>query len=178
MVQAVFDFLVLILFFAAYVISKNIYIATVVGLVAGILNVAASWHLQSKVGKSQLVTLVILLISSSATLLLHNPIWIQWKPTLIDWTIAIASACAFFNKRFLRKMIDRQNLAISQTVLQQLAGAWVIYFTGMGVLNLLVAYHCTLDQWIIFKTFITLGLLLIFFAVQFLYVYLQFKKGK
>lgn len=178
MVQAIFDFLVLILFFAAYITSRNIYTATAVGLIAGVLNVAVSWLLQGRVGKSQLITLVILLISSSATLLLHNPLWIQWKPTLIDWVIAIASAYAFFNKRFLRQMIDRQNLAISQTVLQQLTGAWVIYFTGMGILNLLVAYHCTLDQWVIFKTFITLGLLLIFFAVQFLYVYLQLKKGK
>ena len=177
MVQAIFDFLVLILFFATYIASKNIYTATTVGLIAGVLNVAINWRLQGKIGQSQLATLVVLIISSSATLLLRNPIWIQWKPTLIDWAIAIASTYAFFNKSFLGKVIDQNTLAIPQPILQQLAGAWAIYFIGMGVLNILVAYHCTLDQWIIFKTFITLGLSLIFFMVQFLYVYLRLKKG-
>ena len=54
MVQAIFDFLVLVLFFATYIASKNIYTATTVGLIAGVLNVAINWRLQGKIGQSQL----------------------------------------------------------------------------------------------------------------------------
>jgi intracellular septation protein len=48
--------------------------------------------------------------------------------------------------------------------------AWVLFFAGMGVLNLWVAYTFSTDVWVNFKLFGTMGLTIAFVIAQALYM--------
>jgi intracellular septation protein len=55
-------------------------------------------------------------------------------------------------------------------VWKQLGWAWVLFFAGMGVLNLWVAFHYSTETWVNFKMWGSLGLTLVFTLIQGLYL--------
>jgi intracellular septation protein len=53
---------------------------------------------------------------------------------------------------------------------RNLGWAWALFFAGMGVLNLWVAFHYSTDTWVSFKMWGSLGLTLVFTLAQGLYL--------
>jgi intracellular septation protein len=44
--------------------------------------------------------------------------------------------------------------------------SWIAFFTGMGLLNLFIAFNFPTDVWVNFKLFGGMGLLLVFVIAQ------------
>jgi intracellular septation protein len=55
-------------------------------------------------------------------------------------------------------------------VWRNLGWAWVLFFAGMGVLNLWVAFNFPTDTWVSFKMWGSLGLTLVFTLAQGVYL--------
>ncbi len=161
-----FDLFPVILFFAAYKFS-DIYIATGVAIVATFGQIAWVRFRHGKVDKMLWVSLGLIVVFGGMTLILRDPTFIKWKPTILYWIFASALLVSVlaFKKNLIRSMLEQQ-VALPEPLWAKLNLAWVGFFTVMGALNLYVANHYSESDWVNFKLFGGMGLMFAFIIVQ------------
>lgn len=164
------DFFPIVLFFIAYKLF-DIYTATVVAIVASLLQVIIYRLLYRRYEKMHLYSLAMITVLGGATLLLHDPQFIKLKPTGIYWLTSIVLWASMFigKKPIIQKMMDG-NISLPEKIWNRLNNAWAFFFLAMGFLNLYIAFYFTTDTWVNFKLFGGLGITLVFVFVQALYL--------
>lgn len=179
-----FDFLPVALFFIAYKFGggiyhwdgqeydiKGIYIATLVIIIASIMQVTITWFLTKKVEKSYLITLFLVIVLGGLTLWLQNPKFIYWKPTAVNWLFALAFVIAMaFTKRSLLERMLSKHIQMPSPIWFRLNIAWILFFIGSGLANLYVAFNFPEATWVNFKLFGLLGLTIVFIIAQSIYL--------
>jgi intracellular septation protein len=165
-----FDLFPILLFFLAYKLY-DIYVATAVAIAAAFLQTGVYWLKHRKFETMHLVTLGILVVFGGLTLALHDPLFIKWKPTVVNWLFAVI----FLGSRFIgqRTLVERMmSHAISApaAVWLKLNWAWTLFFIAIGLANLFVAYRFSEATWVNFKLFGMLGLTLMFVFAQAIYL--------
>ncbi|MBF0195101.1 MAG: septation protein A [Magnetococcales bacterium] len=160
------DFLPVVIFFAVYK-ATDIYMATAVLIATVALQAAYQWFRHGHVPPVQLLTLVLLFIFGGATLLLRDPLFIQWKPTVLQWLMALAFLGSHFigDKVIIQRLIGKQ-MEMPKSTWSRLNLAWVAFFIFSGVLNIYVAKNFDENTWVNFKMFGLMGLMLIFIIAQ------------
>lgn len=168
--KMLFDFLPIVLFFVAYKLA-DIYVATGVLIAATLAQVGWVWLRQRRIEKLPLITAGLVLVFGGATLALHDPVFVKWKPTVVNWLFAVAFAASRFIGRqtLLERMMGGQ-LELPAPVWVKLTFAWAIFFLVMGAANLYVAYSFDENTWVNFKLFGMLGLTLLFVLAQAAYM--------
>ncbi|NLV67305.1 MAG: septation protein A [Spirochaetes bacterium] len=161
-----FEMFPIILFFAAFK-YKDIYFATVVAIAASILQISYSYIKNKKVEPPMLIGLVVIIFFGGMTLLLHNEIFIKWKPTILYWifTVVLLAARIVWKKNLIQSMLGKQ-IQVPSEVWERLNYSWIIFFAAVGGINLYVAYHFPTNIWVNFKLFGILGLMFIFVVLQ------------
>lgn len=168
--KALFEFLVIILFFATYVATKNIVWATAVAVVGGVAQAAFLWLKYKKLQTMQWLSLVLIVVFGGATIAFKDAQFIMWKPTILFWLMGAALLLAhLFGKNPLKAALGKE-LTLPETVWPKLTYAWAGFLGLMGVLNLWVAYRFTEAQWVNYKLFGSTGLLLAFVVIQMLFL--------
>lgn len=164
--KLLFDFLPILLFFIAYKMA-DIYVATAVLIVVTLAQTGWIWLRQRRIEKLPLFTAGLVLVLGGATLLLKDPMFVKWKPTVVNWLFAVAFLGSRFigQKTLLERMVGGQ-LELPAPVWVKLTFAWVIFFFAMGVANLYVAFNFDENTWVNFKLFGMLGLTLVFVLAQ------------
>jgi intracellular septation protein len=174
-----FDLFPVILFFAAYKFA-GIYAATGVAIVATIAQVGWVHFRHGKVDKMLWVSLGLIVVFGGMTLLLHDPTFIKWKPTILYWLFAtvLLGSALLFRKNLIRAMLEQQ-VSLPEPLWPRLNLAWVAFFAAMGGLNLYVAYNYSEADWVNFKLFGGMGLMLAFIVAQGLMLakYVEEKEG-
>jgi len=179
-----FDFLPIVLFFIAYKFGgglyhfdgqeydiKGIYVATAVMIVATIFQNAYSWFRHSKLEKSHVITLVLVVFLGGATLWLQDPNFIMWKPTVVNWLFAAGFLGAqLFTKQSLLERMMSEHMQLPSAVWSRLNVAWIVFFILSGVANLYVAFNFDEATWVNFKLFGLLGLTIVFIIGQSFYL--------
>ena len=175
--KLLFDFLPIALFFAAYKLA-DIYVATGVLIVATLAQVGWLWLRQRRVEKMPLITAGLVLVLGGATLILHDPIFVKWKPTIVNWLFAAAflGSLLIGQKTLLERMMGEQ-LELPPPVWVKLTFAWVLFFCILGLANLYVAFTFDENTWVNFKLFGMLGLTLLFVLAQAAYMSRYLKTG-
>ncbi len=165
------EFFPIVLFFVAYKLY-DIYVATAVVIAATIVQVTAYWFMYRKVETMQWITLGLILVMGGATLYLQDEQFIKWKLTIIEWLFGAAFLASQFigQKTFIERMMGA-NLELPATIWKRLNLSWAMFFIGVGCLNLYVMAHYNTDDWVSFKTFIVPGLMMVFIAIQMLFLY-------
>ncbi len=164
------DLFPVILFFVAYQLY-DIYVATAVAIGASIIQVTYYKLRYGQVQQVQWVMLGLLVLFGGMTLAMHDPTFIKWKPTVVNWLFAIAFLLSqlFMQRGLLRRLIDH-SVSMPNYAWQRLNIAWVSFFFAMGVLNLYVAYTYSEKVWVNFKLFGMLALTLAFMIAQGFYL--------
>ena len=172
-----FDLFPVILFFAAYKFF-DIFVATAVAMGATVAQIAWVWMRHRKVDPMLWVSFAVIGVFGSATLLLHDKTFIQWKPTVLYWLFAVALAVAqlAFAKNLIRAMMGAQ-LQLPGPVWTRLLWSWVGFFAVMGVVNLYVAFNYSEDLWVNFKLFGGMGLMFVFVIGQALFLARYVEEG-
>lgn len=186
------EFLPIILFFAAYKLYSlipapiiesinslmpfsltpgsepdSIYFATLVAIVISGITVLIHFIRHRDFNKNQTITFVLFLIFGGATLLLRDPTFIKWKPTVINLVFALIFLGSTFigdkplAQRFLGGAIDAP-----RSILKKLNTAWIIFFVFVAVINLYIAYNFSEAIWVNFKLFGMIGLTIAFIIIQ------------
>lgn len=178
-----FDLFPIILFFIAFKVANLHYlanglaaaaatqaatqIATATAIVATIAQVIWTWWRHRKIETMLWLSLVLILVFGGATILLHDARYIQWKPTVLYWLFAIILLVSdlAFRKNLITAMLKSQ-LSVPTPVWRKLNFSWAGFFTLMGIANLYVANHYSMDTWVSFKLFGTMGLTILFVLLQ------------
>lgn len=160
------DFIPIMLFFAVYWASHDLFLATQILMLSMVLRVLYSAIRYRKVSTMQWVSLILILILGGATLYFQNNRFIMWKPTLLYWAMSLGLLFSLFIKKNGLCVLLAKELVLSEAMWQKLTVAWILFFALMGGLNLFVAYHFSEQIWVNFKVFGCLGLTLIFAVIQ------------
>ncbi|HSH54026.1 MAG TPA: septation protein A [Methylotenera sp.] len=161
-----FDLFPVILFFIAFKFF-GIFTATAVAIVATIAQIIYCKIRHGVVEKMLLVSGVIITVFGGATLLLKDPSFIQWKPTILYWLFAasLVGAQLLFKKNPIRSLMEKQ-ISLPDNVWGKLNLAWAILFIALGFLNLYVAFNYSQDTWVNFKLFGITGIMFVFIILQ------------
>lgn len=168
--KLLFDFFPILLFFIAYKLG-GIYIATGVAMLASSGQVTGYWLKYHRFEMMHIITLLFILLLGGATLLLHNEMFIKWKPTAIYWAFGLFFTITQFigKKPLIQRMMD-EKVDLPKTIWQRLNIGWAVFFILMGFINLYVVYNFNTNTWVNFKLFGTLGLTILFVLAQALYM--------
>lgn len=165
----------LIAFFIAYYVTKNIYIATVVCIIASWLQLIITRILFKKISKNSLISTILITVLGTLTVALHNKTFIMLKPTMLYWIFGVGLfISARLGKNLLKSLLEEQ-ITLAEQHWNQINMLWVGFFIFMGILNLVIAFQFSEYLWVKFKVFGSLGLMIIFTLITGFYVH---KKGK
>lgn len=163
------DFFPILLFFIAYELY-DIYVATATAIAAGFVQVGyLKWR--GGLEKTHLVTLALLVVFGSLTLALHDPVFIMWKVTVINWLFGAAFLLAplFSDKTLIERMMGA-SVTLPAAIWSRLNLAWALFFVFLGALNLYVAFNFEEQIWVNFKLFGMMGLTFLFVIGQTFYL--------
>ena len=159
--------------------SDAIYLATLAAIVVTLLQVAGVAILLRKLEKMPLITLALLVVFGGATLALKDPVFIQWKPTAINWLFALVFLGSHLvgDKPLIQRMMGHAIEIREARVWVQLNLAWVAFFVVAGIANLIVApeidplgLQFSEDTWVDFKLFGLMGMTIAFVVAQAIYL--------
>jgi len=164
--QLFIDYLPILIFFGAY-FYEDIYFATALLMAVMPIVMLVQWVITRKLNKIYAASTALVLVLGSATLLLRNPQFLYWKPTVLNWAIALAFLGSQFigAKPFAQRMLESA-AELKKDQWQRLNQIWVVFFLVIGGINLYVAYSFSEPTWVKFKLFGMLGLTFAFVIVQ------------
>ena len=155
---ALIDLLPLPVFFITYKVY-GIYASAAATIAATGAVIAFQWFRTGTVSKTLLLTGALVAVFGGATLVLKNPVFFQWKTTIVEWLLA----AVFLSSRFIGKktLIERamgHAIQLETAVWRELNMIWVINFFVIGAANLYVMYHYDQDTWASVKFYGTLAM--------------------
>ncbi len=175
-----FDLFPIILFFAAYKMY-DIYVATAVAIGAAFVQTGLFWMKNRRFEKMHVITLAILIVFGGLTLALRDPVFIKWKPTVVNWLFAgVFIGARLFSKTTLIERMMGHAISVPPAVWQRLNWAWVLFFIFIGIVNLYVAFNYSESAWVNFKLFGMMGMTLVFVFGQAFYLgrYMETKEDE
>jgi len=145
--KLLYDFLPIVLFFAAYKVS-GIFVATAVAIVTALAQVTVSWARHRRVEPLHLVSAGLIAVLGGATLILHDKSFIMWKPTLVYVLFAgVFVTTQLFGKRPLIQRLLGSQMQLPASVWRRLGWAWVAFFLVCGAANAgFVQYYGRAEQ--------------------------------
>jgi intracellular septation protein len=169
-VKLLFDFFPITLFFLSYKFY-GIYVATIVMIIASLLQTGMFWLKHRKIELTHGITLILVLVLGAATLFFHNEMFIKWKPTAIYWLLALLFlGSQMIGKKSILERLMSGKVTLPKNVWRRLDTSWAVFFICMGNANLYIAYHFNTNTWVNFKLFGTMGGTAVFVILQSLYM--------
>ena len=150
--------------------QSAILLATAVAILATVLQVGYLLVRGRKVDNMLWLSLGVILVAGGATIYFHDDLFIKWKPTVLYWAFALALLVAqVFDKKNLMRSVMEANIKLPEPVWSRLGYVWILFFVGMGVLNLLMAFvvfRTDTSAWVSFKLFGFTGIFFAFIVIQ------------
>ncbi|MBI3562272.1 MAG: septation protein A [Gammaproteobacteria bacterium] len=176
--KLLFDFFPVVAFYLTYNLSKPtlgeisaMIAATAVLMAATSGQMLYNWIKHQKVEKLHVLVLAMALVFGGATIYFHDPIYLIWKVTLVNWLFALAFiASHFIGEKPLIQIMMEHAIQVRAGIWKKLSLLWIGFFIALGVINLVVAKHVSFDTWVDFKLFGLMGLTLLFALGQGFYL--------
>lgn len=170
--QQVLELFPIVLFFISYAQNgeiwqigswtlefNGIYTATAILMVATLIQLLITFIIYRKIEKRLWLLALVVLVTGSLTLILKNNIFIQWKPTIFNWALALVFVIApFFGEKItlMQRMLGSQ-LELPKPIWTRLNNLWIANFVIVGGLNLAVAYLYSESFWVSYKLYSSIG---------------------
>jgi len=165
----------LALFFITYQMNGNvvkigewqyqfdgIFSATAILIIATVSQVVITRLVTGYLEKRLLWLLAAVCIFGGATLVFRDQTFIQWKPTIFNWVLAILFIGShFFSEKNLMERTLSAQITLPKSVWSKLNLLWIINFTVVGGLNLYVAYNFSESTWVSYKLYSAVGFTLL-----------------
>ncbi|MEK9919595.1 MAG: inner membrane-spanning protein YciB [Halieaceae bacterium] len=178
------EFLPLVLFFGAYQLSgetltlgnwshtfDGIFSATAVLMACSVVVWLIGSMVDRRNDKRLMWMALAVVIFGSATLILRDQRFIQWKPTVFNWGLAVVFLTSqFFGEKNLLERLMGQQLTLPQRAWGYLNALWIANFTLVGALNIFVAYRFEEAFWVSYKLYSSVGFTLLLMVLSILLV--------
>lgn len=132
----------------------GIYAATAVMVVLSALALLAGRWIDGRYSRLSVFTLLVSSVLGGLTIVLRDPTFIQYKPTIVFTAFALAlGASHFVGERVALQSLFGRVLPLPDRYWRRVNALWAIYFGVHALLNLYVAYQYSLQTWVYFKVF-------------------------
>jgi intracellular septation protein len=154
--QPVLEFAPLVAFFVAYRVW-GLYTATAVLMASMAVLLAVDCLRLRRIPPMHTLSAVLVFVFGSATLLLHDLRFIQWKPTVFFWLASLAFLLSQWigrmtlTQRLLSAALGDEEIRVADSTWKRLNLLWVVFYAILGGLNLLVAFNLSEHVWVTFK---------------------------
>ena len=175
--QALTEFAPLVAFVAAYWLG-GLYAATAVLMGAMLLLLAVDWLRMRSIPPMHALSTVLVLIFGGATLILHDRVFIQWKPTVFFWLVSLTFIGSFWiGKRTLTERLlggplteaFGARLRVSALLWRRLNLLWAAFYALLGALNIVVLRNFSERAWVALKL-VDFVLMAVFLLAQVLWL--------
>jgi len=113
----------------------------VVAILAAVAQVAWVRIRHKRTERVHLITLGLLLLFGGLTLALRDPIFVMWKPTMVNWLFAVVFlGSQFIGEKTLAERMMGQAVDVPGPIWRRLNLAWAGFFFASGLANLYVVY--------------------------------------
>jgi intracellular septation protein len=151
-------------------------IATLVAMLASVLQIGYLKARKRKVDGMLWMAVGIILIFGSATIYFHNVAFIKMKPTILYGAFALSMLVTqlLFKKNMMRTAMQ-ETITLPDQVWDRLSYAYIAFFLVQAVLNLFVGFvlypsDADFGAYATFKAFGQPGLFLVFIVLQTVYL--------
>ncbi len=147
--------------------QEPILLATAAAMLATFIQVGWVKYRHGKVDGMLWMSFAIITVFGGATLYFHNPVFIQWKPTILYWTFAVVLAAAplVAKRNPIRAMLE-EKLHLPNHVWRNLNAAYALFFLGLGFANIAAVHWLSCDAWVSFKAYGITAILFVFVIAQ------------
>jgi len=154
--QALLEFAPLVAFFVAYRVG-GLYTATAVLMGAMAILLIVDYIRLRRIPAMHSLSAVLVFVFGTATLVLHDLRFIQWKPTVFFWLTSVAFLGSHWigrqtlTQRLLTAALGGEEINVAASTWKRLNLLWVGFYALLGGLNLLVAFNLSEHVWVAFK---------------------------
>ena len=168
------EWLPLIVFFVGFKLL-GIYWATAALMIACVLQLTVHRLRTGEFKTMHIITVVVVLVLGSATLLLHDRRFIQWKPTVLLALAAVAflGSMVLGKQPLARRLLEavfKEPLPVSPRTWLLINFLWVGWLALLATANIYVARNFDESIWVNFKVFGITVAMLIFMVPQVLWL--------
>jgi intracellular septation protein len=168
--QALLEAATLVVFIVTYYL-RGLYAATAALMVAMAVLLCIDLARTRRIPAMHGLSASLVFVFGAATLLLHNRLYIQWKPSVFFWLVSATFLASFWigdrtlAERFLGRSLGPE-IHVPAALWRRLNGLWVAFCAVLGAANLAVAYHASERLWVNFKVFGVTLVTMAFVALQ------------
>lgn len=156
----------LIAFFAVYYITKDIFLATGVCIIASWGQLLFYKIKFKHISKNTWISTILISVFGGLTIGLHDKTFVMLKPTVLFWLIGISMLVGQVIGKNMIKLTLSKEINLPNKVWSSLNIAWGLFFIGLGALNLFIAFNFSEDMWVKFKVFGSLILTFTFMIIS------------
>jgi intracellular septation protein len=140
----------------------GIFSATAVLMISSVASWLSASVWERKNDRRLMWVTIAIVIFGAATLILRDQRFIQWKPTVFNWVLALVFLGSHFigQRPVLQRLLGGQ-LVLPQNIWTRLSMLWIGNFTVVGALNLIVAYQYEESFWVAYKLYSSIGFTLL-----------------
>ncbi len=172
--QALLEAATLVVFIVAYYL-RGLYVATAALMVAMVVLLGIDLARQRRIPAMHGLSAALVFVFGAATLLLHNRLYIQWKPTVFYWLASATFLGSFWvgERTLAERLLGRAlgaDMHVPAALWRRLNGMWVAFAAALGAANLAVAYYASERAWVYFKVFGVTLLTMLFVTLQMIWL--------
>ena len=164
--KMLFDFGPLLLFFGTNYIYSDLMLSVKVLVVATLVSLALSWHLDRKISVMAAIGCAALVFFAGLTLYFDNELFIKVKPTVVTLLFAaLIAGGRLLGRNPLAAIIGKQ-ITLTAQGWRAISWLWVVMFVTSAIANEVAWRSLSTDDWITFKVFGLTGISFLFFAIS------------
>jgi intracellular septation protein len=137
------DFASTILFLAFYTLTKNVELSVAAGILLALGQLGWKLARREKPDALQWISLVLVIASGSATLAVHNPIFVMLKPTIINLLVA----GAMLQKGWMVRYMPARAMEFVPDLVITFGYVWAAMMALSAILNLVLALNFSVMIW-------------------------------
>jgi len=173
--QTIIEFAPWLVFGLVYKFGGGIYPATGALMAAMALLLAYDWATTRKLPQMHLVLAVLVWVFGTATLVLHDVRFLQWKASVFYWIAGLVFVgSAFFGKQtLLQRMLGSglpEDFSVPASAWRNNSVLMGAFYISLGVVNIWVALNRSEAQWVLFKVWIAPPVAIVFTLAVVLWV--------
>ena len=131
-----------ILFLVIYLATDNLYVAVGLGMALGVAQIGWALYRRQPIGSLQLLSVVLILVSGTATLFTRDPTFVMLKPSVIYCIVGLVMLRRGWMNRYLP-----ERAAPVADVATAFGYAWAGLMFGSAALNIALAMSLDAKMW-------------------------------
>lgn len=149
--QFFLEVLSLLAFFVTYLLTRDMFLATIVCIIFAWINVIVNKIFYGKFGFTQLLSALIISLFGGISILTHKKILIMIKPTVLYSLFAMVLFIADKIGKNILKSLLHQQFELRDDQWRFLTWIWMTVLLTTGIINVFVALYCSDFIWVKFK---------------------------